>query len=475
MEPITTGTVLGVLALSQAAGHVLNWYKGKRDGSFQEQQEFLAEVREKEARRSHENLLARDRELRKDRRQEADTAYERALHRDRQMAEQREQDARAAHERALERDRILAGARAQEATVAHQRSLERDLYLTKLRIEEAELAFEWSRQLAVVQSRIQVDTQQELQRLAREQANSPFAYDVEKVREKVLEKTGGGNRPVLIIAPFHYEDSGQRNGAAEPGSALGIRQAWLTSAWSLDAEPFAGLVTRPLIWPDADVQTIRTTLHDLPVILVQGQVQANTRLWLSLSAWNLGDTSGTRVVDTHFPPMLLPGAEAGERPSPLERLAFEDHIAELVTLTAGAHAEWFHILKSGRAPRLHNLLPAGRDSDRRVLAANSAALYEVCAERGIVSPERARLTQAVVLAEGGHETRAVDVLRSSLALLGSTTAKGARDPELADLLSRLVRLVEERADPGAKRLFATALDELREQALLHRFGWGDLD
>ncbi|MCT9933455.1 hypothetical protein N5079_24885 [Planotetraspora sp. A-T 1434] len=456
MEPITA-SLLGVYALSQAAGHVMNWYKGKRDGSWREQQDYLAKVKNEQIQRSHENLLSRDREN-----------YERSLRREREATAQRERDAALAHERTLERDRQLAADRAEEATIAYGRALERDAYLSKLRVEEAELALERSEHLAIVQARLQLETQRELQRRTLEQANSPFAEPLEKIRERVEERTGGGSVPAVIIAPFHD---------AEPGAVvkadLGIRQALRTAAWAQDVEIFGGLVNRPLIWTDTDIQTIRMLLHDLPVVLVQGQVQAGARAWVSMTAWNLGDTSGTRVVDVDFPPMMLPGVEEGRPATTVERLAFEDHVSGLVTLTTGAYAEWFHILKSGRPPKLHTMLPDQYDAERSVLAANSAALYEICAERGLVTEDRSRLTQAVVLAEGGHTARAVDLVRAGLPALGSALAGGAHDPELADLLSRLIALVEDGTDEETRRMFHMTLEELRRQAVLYRLGWGE--
>jgi hypothetical protein len=392
---------MAVFGASQALGHVLNWHARKQDGTFQEQQDLLARIRREESQRAFEQMMARE---------------------------------------------------AQQAELTYNR----DVYLSELRIEEAALDHERAKELAQVKADVYQAVQVEKERRERELVNSPFDYTLDEVRAMVAERTRDGAVPVLLIAPFRYADPDYHG----PDLDIALRQAWRSAPWAADLNVFGGLIGRPLIRSDVDVQTIRLALSDMPVILVHGHVQANARAWVQLVAWNIGDTSGTRVIEVDLPPMALPERGADSRLF----LEFEDSVADSASLVVASYADWFHTLNYSRTPQLHRMLPPDRAAERRLLAADGAALYGACLARGMVSEARARIVQAVVLAEGGLAGQAVETVRPVL------DGRGLRTSELvpvAELLPRLATgTVGERLGPDIGRL--------RQLVLRRQLGMGDM-
>jgi hypothetical protein len=371
---------MAIFGISQAVGHVLNWHSKDED---RKQQQELATLRQEEAKRAYESMLARD---------------------ERQA------------ERAIEIEQVRSQFRLEEAAIAHAQAKEMQI---------------------------------EAERRVRELANSPFRYSLDEAHSRVVEHTRGGQVPAFLIAPFQYDNPAD----GTPVFTTAIRETWRRVPWSGDMNLFQGLITRPLETPDVDLQTIRLALHDLPVIVVYGHVQANARLWVSVTAWNLGDASGTRVLDMSLPPMMLlaPGDDAIAR-----RLEFEDTTAAAISLVAGEYADWFHVLRSGRLPQLHNQLPDDLSELRRSLAANGAEIYGATISRGMASETRARLAQAVILAEGGLTDNAVATARPALA------RRQLSQGEFAELSALLQRLDQGPASPA----LASEIDRMRKHILV---------
>jgi hypothetical protein len=312
-------------------------------------------------------------------------------------------------------------------------------------------------ELEEYRAQLKIEEQIDEERRIREVTNSPFAYSLDEARKRVSEHTGGGAVPAFLIAPFQHDYPGER----VPAFTFAVRRAWRAAPWSGDMNVFDGLITRPLAFPDVDLQTMRSALYDLPVIVVHGNVQANARLWISLTGWNLWEGDGTPVLDIDLAPLMLPPADPG---NVQERLEFEDAAAYAVSLVAGAYAEWFHILTSARLPRMHAQLPAGLDPVARSFAANSAALYDSCISRGMVSEVRARLAQAVILSEVGLVDEAVAVAGS---VLGKRQLDDGEIPVLAVLLQRLL-------GSSAGTRLAREIDQLQRHILLVQTGMGEL-
>jgi hypothetical protein len=377
---LSTGIGMAILGISSAVGHVVNWYAKEKDRA---QQDKFVSLREEESRRAYSNMLARE-----------------------------EKQA--------------------------QNAAELEEFRSTLRIQEAALGHERAKELARVTADIGQEMELAAERRARELANSPFKYSLEEVRERVIEHTGNGAAPVFLVAPFQYDYPAGR----APVFTTAIRETWRREPWSGDQRMLSGLITRPLEQSDVDLQTIRMALHDMPVVVVYGHVQANARLWISLTAWNLGDTTGTRVLDMSLAPIMLPAARED---TIQRRLEFEDGAAQAVSLIAGAYGDWFHILRSARMPRLHTLLPDELADFRRSLALSAASVYGTTVPRGLASEVRARLAQAVILDQAGLVEEAVATARPALA------ERPLDNGELADLIAVLRKLERSAAGPMLTR------------------------
>jgi hypothetical protein len=393
---------MAIFGASQALGHTLNWYARKKDGTFDEQQDKLARIRQQEARHAYEHMMARD---------------------------------------------------AQQAEL----TLARDQYLSQLRIEEGVLEAERARELVHVKADVYQAVQVEKERRERELVNSPFEYSLSEARDKVSERTRDGAVPVLLIAPFRYADPGYRG----PDLDIALRQAWRTAPWAADMSVFGGLISRPLNRSDVDVQTIRLALSDMPVVLVHGHVQANARAWVQLTAWNIGDASGTRVIEVDLPPLMLPESGVDTQ----RHLEFEDSVAGAASLVAAAYADWFHTLTYGRTPRLHRLLPSDWAAERRLMAADGAALYGACVSRGLASEAQARIVQAIVLAEGGLVGEAVETVRDTL------VGRDVRTEEL----SLIAQILGQLANGPVGDSLGPEIDSMRRWVLQRQLGMGSME
>jgi hypothetical protein len=131
---------------------------------------------------------------------------------------------------------------------------------------------------------------------------------------------------------------------ASPLFQVGLRRSLLDSD---DLAVAGGYLRRPLHGFDRDLSIIGGVVGELPAILVYGDVQAGRRVYVSMAAWNLTGRPGGEEVHMHFGPFDLPGDD------PDGRLAFEDALGRLCAMVAGGMADWFHLVRFGRA-RLGN-------------------------------------------------------------------------------------------------------------------------
>lgn len=405
--PIDAGVLYGIVALTSAVSQAYGHYLQQRNGTFANQQELLRDLRRAEADREHHRTVLT-------RREQAD-------------------------------------------------------YDSRLRVAEAEYAFTRNQRMAEVQARLQLSGQIELARHRRALENSPFREEPEAVRARAATLCGDGARPLLLVAPFRHEDHGARTGPDAPALGAARRHRWLTSPWRADAAVAEGLVVRPLIYPDVDVQTIQETLSDLPVILLHGDVQARSRVLPELTAWGLPGLQGGRV---HFllPPMTLPrpvSPGGGDE----DRLVFEDHLAAVCAWTAGGLAEWFHCLRTGRPPSRHLLLPSEAVAERRLVAADGARLLDMAIVEGALAPLIGTVLQAAVLAEGGLPAEAGQTIRAVLPDLRRTVVSAPVDLgyRLSEALARCDDAFRH-ASAGVAPDLAAAVARLRVDALPYRLG-----
>ncbi len=353
------------------SGKLLELYKIKRDGSFFDQQEFLAEIREKEA------TLADERAKK----------LEILLH--------RLGDARAEAEDVQQADRELRNA---HLAIASKRYL--DSYDRQLGSRNEISCFLEETAEPLTSADVGLCTLVISLRLL---GNSPFSYSNDEVYGIARQATNNGSRPALLIAPFYNdEDSGDVSDQGPPTFRVGIRRAWLNSPWASDLSPLDGLIDRPLRNTDLDIMHIQSTLNDLPVVLVYGEVQRSSRAWCSVLGWNLVPAQSAGAIEINLPRLPLPPLETssaiGQASS--ARLDFEDALGDAVAQTAGVLGQWFHLTKYGRKPKMHRLL----DPPNKALTsigASLAAAYEVAIDLGVIDELDGRVAQLELLSNCG--------------------------------------------------------------------------
>jgi hypothetical protein len=208
-------------------------------------------------------------------------------------------------------------------------------------------------------------------------------------------------RPALLFAPFYDEDRAD----AVNGFGVAMNHIWDQLAWHDSLVRLSGLFRRPLHQSDVDLMAIRETLHDLPVILIHGDVQAGRRVWTSMQGWaitpGLTDDAGDQLIKVDLPNLELPDVES----DPAARLEFQDELARVCGTVAGVLGDWWHLLTDGRAPRVH--LDCADEEVRRRVGEAVASVYEVVAARGRMERVHAGLARARVLAESGLVDEAV--------------------------------------------------------------------
>lgn len=363
---------------------------------------------------------------------------------------------------------LLHELRELEAGNAQQRGLQQEAQASRYRVSEAAItnAYEIERDWRQADIGIQVKAIQD--RMDRQREESPFTYTSEDFFALVNEATRGGEVPALLVAPFYRDDlSGQENADGPHSFRVAVRRKWLQSSWSNDLVSLDGALSRPLTSTDVDILQIQRALRHLPVVLVYGEVQSSTRVWPSLCAWNIVNAPDLRSVQVNFPPLTIPTPSPQSSPSSASVLAFEDELGGSTAITAGLIAEWFHLVKYGRMPRLHRLIPASLASERRVIAAGLAASFEVALERNRVDPVSARVGQASVYLDVGLNDHANAAATQALSLTergeGVSTASVRRLAEIFETLGLHSEASRSRA----------ALEATARRAILRNFGWGN--
>ncbi|MCG7210755.1 hypothetical protein [Streptomyces arenae] len=364
---------------------------------------------------------------------------------------------------------ILHELRELEAGNAHQRGLQQETQAARNRIHEAAIgnAYEVERDWRQAHIGIQVKAIQD--RMDRQLEESPFSYTSDEFYSLVHEATRGGQVPALLVAPFFRDNlSGQENADGPHSFRVAVRRKWLQSSWSSDLVSLDGALSRPLTNTDVDIFQIQRALRDLPVVLVYGEVQSSTRVWPALCAWNIVDSPELRSVQVNFPPLSLPDASPQTPATSASLLSFEDELGGSTAITAGLIAEWFHLVKYGRMPRLHTLIPASLASERRVIAAGLAASFEVALERSRIDPVSARVGQASVYFDVGLRTHAIAAASQAL-----TLAESEASGTSTDSVRRLTAIFDSLGLPGEAARARLALESVARRAILRNFGWGN--
>jgi hypothetical protein len=263
----------------------------------------------------------------------------------------------------FEQQQFLSELRIAEAAAADERTIERDQELAKIRVSDALTTLEGNYQLDIRRAQLDISMKQELDRRKRVLESSPFEQDAEEVHSVVARVTEGGRRPALLIAPFYRDRLSQKeNDDAPHAFRLAIRRSWLASPWAQDLVPLDGIISRPLKKTDLDIMVIQQVLHDLPVILICGEIQGDRRVWTTLTAWNLAESTTVPSIQVHLPALQAPSLDDhGNNES--ERLKFEDYLGRAVTLIIGTFGDWFHVVHYARRPHVHLGLP--KDSHER--------------------------------------------------------------------------------------------------------------
>jgi hypothetical protein len=178
------------------------------------------------------------------------------------------------------------------------------------------------------------------------------------------------------------------------------------------------------------------TLHALPVIVVHGEIQGQNRVWCSVTAWNIAPPYAGQSIDINLPPLPFPQSNVHGKQ---ERIEFEDGLGWAVAVTAGLLAEWFHLIKTGRTPKLHRQLDKDTISLREI-GPGLAAAYDVAISTNIIDVLSGRINQAILLAESGYQEIAVDILNS----VANDLERGNRlaDPNALELLRKAKGIAE---------------------------------
>ncbi|MFC9331495.1 hypothetical protein [Kitasatospora sp. NPDC057015] len=401
MEILSAGMFKGLVDVS---GRMLELYKLRRDGNYFEQQDYLHEIREREA--------------------------------------------EAAKQRLIESEERTRATRLSESEDIQRNALERD----------------WQ------QADVQIYSKVTLERLTRQIENSPFSHSYDEFYELAHEASRGGQIPVLLVAPFFREDASRQENDDGPHSfRVAVRRSWMGSPWSGDLGLLDGAISRPLRGTDADLLILRHALRDLPAVVVYGEVQSGVRVWPSLAAWNIADTSSMRSIQVNFPPLSIPVEAVGPDAHPTSRLQFEDELGYSISVTAALIAEWFHLANFGRTPSLHQALPLAMAPERRSIAAGLAAAFEIALERGHVSESVARVNQAVLFGDSNLSSQASRATERALTLIESMAETPTRDTVYQ--LRQLLLICNVSGDHVLADRTTELLEAVARESLYRDFGW----
>jgi len=366
-----------------------------------------------------------------------------------------------------DQQQLLHQLREIEAGGAQQRALQVEHRASQSRVHEAAISNSYEIERDWRQARIGIEVKAVQEKMDRELEESPFSCAHNDFYTLVRDATRGGEVPALLVAPFVRDNlSGQENADGPHSFRVAIRRKWLQSSWSSDLVSLDGAIRRPLTNTDVDIFHIQKALRELPVILVCGEVQSNSRVWPALCAWNIVDSPELRSVQVNFPPVSLPMESCQGSPDSNSTLAFEDELGGSIAITAGLIAEWFHLVKYGRTPRLHNLIPAALDSERRVIAVGLAASFEVALERNRVDAVSARVGQASVYMDVDLRDQAIYAASQALAATESGTVHVA-----VQTIRRLAEILNILGLPDEANRARMALESAARRSILRNFGW----
>ena len=306
----------------------------------------------------------------------------------------------------FEQQAFLAQSRDYEAENAAMRATKREILLAKLGEDRANADHRRDIEYQPANARLQVGLLRELRADAQIARNAPFGFDPDHLRNIVRDATNEGAKQALLIAPFFNDElSVEQADNGPPEFRTAIRRSWLGTPWTSDVALLDGLLTRPLRNTDVDVLMIRQVLHDFPVILIHGEIQRQNRAWCSISGWNIAPRRTSEAININLPPLPFPD----KTPDGRERIEFEDGLGWAVAVTAGVLAEWFHITRTGRAPRLL-VSSAGARFPLREVGPSVAAAYEVAMADGAIGVISGQANQALLLADSGYAEAALEIL-----------------------------------------------------------------
>ncbi|MFJ1545974.1 hypothetical protein [Streptomyces sp. NPDC088246] len=357
--------------------------------------------------------------------------------------------------------------RENEAAAAEVRNAEREERAAAIRAEEASRSnrYEVDRDWRQAQISIQVKTAQD--KIDRDIENSPFSCTAQELREWVCEATNDGSRPALLIAPFFHDELNREGNDDGPHAfRVAIRRAWVNSQWAADVGSMDGTMKRPLRQTDLDVALLQRALSDLPVILVYGDVQAGRRVWPSLTAWNIVDSSN-QSIQVNFPPLALPLNSVNEEIQRANRLAFEDELGYSTALTIGLLGEWFHLANYGRSPYIHRTLPENMGLERRAMALGLISAYEVAIQRRRVEGVTGRIEQAVLC----RDAQFVDESRN-FALNALNICENSNTWVIDTSKARLLLdVLTEVGDPSQVARASRLLEAIAYRSTMRSLGW----
>lgn len=357
--------------------------------------------------------------------------------------------------------------RENEAAAAEVRNAEREERAAAIRAEEASLSnqYEVDRDWRQAQISIQVKAAQD--KTDRDIENSPFSCTAQELREWVREATNDGSRPALLVAPFFHDELNREGNDDGPHAfRVAIRRAWVNSQWAADVGSMDGTLKRPLRQTDLDVALLQRALSDLPVILVYGDVQAGKRVWPSLTAWNIVDSSN-QSIQVNFPPLALPLNSADDEIQRANRLAFEDELGYSTAFTIGLLGEWFHLANYGRSPYIHRTLPENMGLERRAMVLGLISAYEVAIQRRRVEGVTGRIEQAALCRDAHFEDEA-----RNFALNALNICENSNTSVIDTLQARLLLdVLTEVGDPSQVARASRLLEAIAYRSTMRSLGW----
>jgi hypothetical protein len=284
----------------------------------------------------------------------------------------------------------------------------------------------------------------------------PFSMPHEDLQRMLRRASRDGTRPLLLFAPLRDESKSAAESDTSPQYfRTGPRNYWSTTPWSADAEPMEGLFSRPLHRGDLDIYLIREELGELPVLLVNVNLQASGRLWFTVTGWGLQD--GTAGIRVQFPYLTAP-TQKGPGGSLVRQdalLEIEDQVCAQFAPVVAQLLDWFYLTRQGRVPRLHRTLPAGLEDQRAVVAAGSLSGFLIAERDQVLNRLDALIGATQVAVEG-------ELGGLPAELMGRLTAVMAEEPGLISdqTAASLARLSAAARGQGDLQLTAAAYEAL---------------